>query len=613
VSVLEPGALFRGRYRVVRPLKYGAMGAVYEVLDVSSNARRALKVMQGSGLDAAEQVARFEQEARVTGAIDSEHVVRVLDADTSGSPAFIVMELLEGEELDAVLERRGRLAEAEAILYLTQIADALDRTHAANVVHRDLKPANVFVSKRSDGSPMLKLFDFGIAKVTSTPGARHTRVLGTPLYMAPEQVRGDGDIGPAADLYALAHVAYAMLAGEAYWQEEHDAADSVMPLFMKILGGAKETARARIRRRRGVELPEAFDAWWSRATASDPRARFLAAKPEIDELAAIVRSGAGVDAPPAQAGEWRAPGQKTIDRRRAFEEEATSDVAGAVATGPTQFAVVPNPPVSPVAAQQTLASQAAAGQTMLGAPPSAAHAAPPTAVSPRLVVPVDPRRAALHPATNKRTLAIIGVLAGLLVLCAGIATVLAVKLYSPEPEKTARAKHRSERDARESKKPRPDCRGIKCVPLEVDDPSSVKWPFLVKTTRKLAVEHDPRARLNVAVGISDNESGIVDLTRGSFDAIFYTPDASLTVRVSEDALELDETRFAMPPGPGLPDPGCDLSSVWKEVERAGGGDTGMINYQEDAMKHVPIYNVLGDKAQIEIDAATCKVLFATQR
>src|SRR6185369_2187750 len=109
----------------------------------------------------------------------------------------------------------------------------LDKTHAAGIVHRDLKPGNLFVTSRDDGSPCVKIVDFGVAKVVAQNQAQKTKALGTPLYMAPEQIRGDAAISGRADLYSLGHVAYTLLTGEAYWKE--DSKGDLGPLLMKIM------------------------------------------------------------------------------------------------------------------------------------------------------------------------------------------------------------------------------------------------------------------------------------------------------------------------------------------------------------------------------------------
>ncbi len=273
---LERGSVFHGRYRVERRLGAGAMGAVYEVVDEKTQSLRALKVMQPDLVRDPVHRERFAQEAQITGKIESDHLVRVLDAgiDPMSSMPFLTMELLRGETLGREIERRRALPIAEAKRYLQQISFGLMKTHAAGIVHRDLKPDNLFVTMRDDGSPSIKILDFGIAKVVarSQPAAA-TRV-GTPLYMAPEQLDGKGTIGPPTDIHALGHLAYEMLVGEPYWAEEMRCTEGVMPFFEKLLKGPIESPSGRAKRRCDVTLPLKFDAWFSRCIAHDPADRY---------------------------------------------------------------------------------------------------------------------------------------------------------------------------------------------------------------------------------------------------------------------------------------------------------------------------------------------------
>src|SRR5262245_49166706 len=166
---LTRGSRFHGRYEIVRCIKAGGMGAVYEVIHTQTRRRCALKVMLPGLVVDPEMRARFQLEATVAADVHSEHIVETYDAgidEATGTP-FIVMELLRGEELAATVLRRGALPAAEAIELLNHAALALDRTHAAGIVHRDLKPENLFVTARDDGSPRLKVLDFGIAKVVA--------------------------------------------------------------------------------------------------------------------------------------------------------------------------------------------------------------------------------------------------------------------------------------------------------------------------------------------------------------------------------------------------------------------------------------------------------------
>src|SRR4051812_166825 len=156
---LRAGEVFDDAYRVVRRIKAGGMGAIYEVVHLGTRRRRALKVLLPALVADAAQRERFTREATVTAEVKSEHLVEVFDAgiDAATEMPFLVMELLQGEDLGELLARRGRLEPGEVVDLLGQAARALDKTHAAGVVHRDLKPGNVFVSRRDDGSPWVKL------------------------------------------------------------------------------------------------------------------------------------------------------------------------------------------------------------------------------------------------------------------------------------------------------------------------------------------------------------------------------------------------------------------------------------------------------------------------
>ncbi|WP_233562706.1 serine/threonine-protein kinase, partial [Sorangium cellulosum] len=177
----------------------------------------------------------------------------------------------------------------------------LDKTHAAGIVHRDLKPENMFVTRRDDDSPCVKILDFGIAKVVEqSQKARTTQAVGTPLYMSPEQILGDREIGPRADLYSLGHIAYTLLVGEPYWAEEASLHEAIFPFLSTVLGGVVESPRYRALRRRGTSLPLAFDAWFRKATAPRPEDRFDRATTAVAALAtalAMVPSNRSISSP----------------------------------------------------------------------------------------------------------------------------------------------------------------------------------------------------------------------------------------------------------------------------------------------------------------------------
>jgi eukaryotic-like serine/threonine-protein kinase len=284
-STLEQGAIFAGRYRVLRRIATGGMGAIYEVLHLETARRRALKIMLPSVLYNQDLRERFIREAKVGAQVDSDFIVDVVDAGIDGeteSP-FLVMELLRGEDLGKRLERLGRLDPSDAVIYLFHAALALDVMHRASVVHLDVKPENLFLMERDDGQPRIKVLDFGVAKVVAESGAADvTQGVGTPLYMAPEQYDLRAKVTGAADVYALGMVAYALLVGAAYWAEEARTG-RLFALTAVTMQGPKDPASKRAAEH-GVTLPPAFDAWFSQITAVEPERRFASATDAIRAL-----------------------------------------------------------------------------------------------------------------------------------------------------------------------------------------------------------------------------------------------------------------------------------------------------------------------------------------
>jgi len=271
-----------GRYRVLRLIARGGMGAVYEVEHTHTGQRHALKVLLARENIPAELIARFKREARASANIKSEHVVRVTDADVApelGGAPFLVMELLEGQDLET-LASLGRPDPAIVVGWLRQVASALDKAHRLGIVHRDIKPENLFLARMPDDRPaIVKVLDFGIVKMTedATGITASGEVLGTPQYMAPEQATASTRISPATDRYALGLVAYRLLAGEGYYQGD------VMRILAQLL---HEPMRPPSQRH--PELGPAFDAWFARACHRDPDARWASAGEQIEALAAAL-------------------------------------------------------------------------------------------------------------------------------------------------------------------------------------------------------------------------------------------------------------------------------------------------------------------------------------
>jgi len=285
---LEEGAVFAERYRVARCIAAGGMGAVYEVIHLETERRRALKVMHPHTIERDDLRARFKQEARVAAGVESEHIVDVFDAgfDEKTQMPFLVMELLRGEELGKYLQRVKRLPHDEVLMYLHQTSLALDKTHKARIVHRDLKPENLFLCERDEGPPRIKILDFGIAKIIAEGATKDnaTKSLGTPLYMAPEQFMPGGKVSPASDIFALGMIAYTLLVGAPYWRDEQTSSENVFSFVMAAMNGPKEPATERASRV-GVSLSPAFDEWFVKVCAKAPADRFPSASMAVQALA----------------------------------------------------------------------------------------------------------------------------------------------------------------------------------------------------------------------------------------------------------------------------------------------------------------------------------------
>jgi serine/threonine-protein kinase len=297
-------ALIGSRYRPIRLLGRGGVGAVYEVEHVRTGARLALKVLHDRAVVNPVAVERFRREARASARVRSEHVVCVVDADVSpelGGAPFLVMELLEGQDLHALCGEEPQPAEL-VLDWLAQVARGLDRAHALGIVHRDLKPENLFVARRQDASPIVKILDFGLATVASERSltADSADVQGTPCFMAPEQADPHGGpVTPSADRFALGLIAYKLLTGRHYWQTR-TLVQLVREICLQPMPAPSERASA---------FGEAFDAWFLRACHRDPSRRFESAGAQIATLASALGASnpAGATTPPGSVVARPAP------------------------------------------------------------------------------------------------------------------------------------------------------------------------------------------------------------------------------------------------------------------------------------------------------------------
>ncbi|MFS8069112.1 MAG: serine/threonine-protein kinase, partial [Byssovorax sp.] len=218
------GDVVAGKYVVERVIGSGGMGIVVAAKHMQLGERVALKFLLMAGdVSSSDQtfVARFVREAQLAVRIKSQHVARVLDVGTleDGSP-YMVMELLEGVDLDRLLRTEGPPPMDVAADYLLQACEAVAEAHSLGIVHRDLKPANLFLTRRPDGSPLVKVLDFGISKMLKEFGGQAERsltraddVLGSPQYMAPEQVRNPSGVDARCDIFSLGSILYKLLTG----------------------------------------------------------------------------------------------------------------------------------------------------------------------------------------------------------------------------------------------------------------------------------------------------------------------------------------------------------------------------------------------------------------
>lgn len=274
LAPVRAGDVLAGRYRVEKVIGAGGMGVVVAARHVQLEELVALKFLLPSALDNPETVARFAREARASVKIKSEHVARVSDVGTleTGAP-YMVMEYLEGRDLSALVRSRGALPPDEAIDFVLQACEAIAEAHSLGIVHRDLKPANLFVVRRPDGALAIKVLDFGISKMTnmlgtgSGPGASMTRtsaVLGSPLYMSPEQLTSTRDVDVRADIWSLGVILHELLTGHVPFE-----AETLPQLSIMIVQQAPPPLRT-LR----PELPAQLEAVIGRCLAKDRSLRF---------------------------------------------------------------------------------------------------------------------------------------------------------------------------------------------------------------------------------------------------------------------------------------------------------------------------------------------------
>ncbi len=214
------GEILAGKYRVEKVLGVGGMGVVVAARHIDLDEKVAIKFLLPAMLGDGAAVARFQREAKAAVRIKSEHVARVFDVGRlqDGAP-YMVMEFLEGSDLAALLTRHGAMPFAQAVDFILQACVAVADAHALGIIHRDLKPANLFCVRRSDGQLSIKVLDFGISKLTEADGSgmsftQTNAMMGSPLYMSPEQFRSSKNVDARTDIWALGAILFELVTGQ---------------------------------------------------------------------------------------------------------------------------------------------------------------------------------------------------------------------------------------------------------------------------------------------------------------------------------------------------------------------------------------------------------------
>jgi serine/threonine-protein kinase len=285
VESLEPSRVLAGRYRLEARLGAGGMGAIWRAEHLVLKAPVAVKLIDRDAVPDDDTMARFLREAQAAATLRSPHVVQIIDYGVDGKIPFMVMELLEGENLAQRLKRLRRLARQETARILTQVGRAVQRAHEAGIVHRDLKPENVFLVRNEDDE-IAKVLDFGVAKLErANLGSEGTRtrtgsILGTPYYMSPEQAQGNKTVDYRSDLWALGVIAFECIVGKRPFYSD-GLGDLVLTICVRDLPVPSDFA----------PVPLGFDAWFARACAREPGQRFQSAR----ELTEGLRDALGIE------------------------------------------------------------------------------------------------------------------------------------------------------------------------------------------------------------------------------------------------------------------------------------------------------------------------------
>lgn len=361
-AVPRVGETIRGKYKVESDLAAGGMGAILSARDLKTNEKVVVKVMLSAAMQIEGAITRFEREARAAAGILSQHVVRIFEVGElpSGAP-YMVMEYLEGKDLGEIVGPDKPLPIDDAVDYVLQTCEAMAEAHKSGIVHRDLKPSNLFLAERPDGTKIIKVLDFGISKfsadspVIGKEGASLTAtraMMGSPLYMSPEQVRSAKNVDRRSDIWSLGVILYELMSGRLPF--ESDNAGAICAMIV-----ADEPVPLKWMKH---EVPTDLEAIVMRCLAKEPAARYQ----DVAELAGALR-----------------PFASKVGHRAAAQAVRTMENASGILptlhAAPIKLDLGERAAAAPMSKSATVAATPGARRSPSSRPPAASASSPPPA------------------------------------------------------------------------------------------------------------------------------------------------------------------------------------------------------------------------------------------